>query len=440
LVSLFILLLIMVFVVLATSKFQMHPFLVLLLAAIFMGLFSGLNSDALIKAIAEGFGGTLKSIGIVIACGTIIGTFLEKSGGAKKMAETVLKIVGEKKSPLAMSITGYLVSIPVFCDSGFVLLSALNKALSKKTGKSLAVLAIALATGLLTTHVFVPPTPGPLAAAANIGADIGLVLLFGLLVSIPTALAGLLWATTYCKRFNIIPKETTVTLTEESVLPNNWQVFLPLVLPIVLISLKSIADYPTLPFGEGFAKSLFDFIGNPIIALLLGVFLAFALPKQKEKSLYQSWVGEGLKNAGTIILITGAGGAFGSVLKSTNIGTFLGETLSTWHLGIFLPFIIAAALKTAQGSSTVALITTSALIAPLLGPMGLGSPIAKALVVLAIGAGSMIISHANDSYFWVVSQFSDMDTPTALKTYSMATLIQGSVGIITIAFLCIFFI
>ena len=300
-------------------------------------------------------------------------------------------------------------------------------------------LAIALGTGLLTTHVFVPPTPGPLAAAANVGADIGLVLLLGLIVSIPTALAGLFWATTYCSRFNIIPKEESVVI-EENELPTKFKVFLPLVLPIVLISLKSIADYPTLPFGDGFAKSLFDFIGNPIIALLLGVFLAFLLPKQKEKGLYSKWVAEGLKNAGTIILITGAGGAFGSVLKSTNIGTFLGETLSTWHLGIFLPFIIAAALKTAQGSSTVALITTSALIAPLLNPMGLDAPFAKALVVLAIGAGSMIISHANDSYFWVVSQFSDMDTPTALRSYSMATLLQGVVGITTIAILSIFLI
>ena len=438
-ITLILLLLVMVFVVLATSKFHMHPFLVLLLAAIFMGLFSGLGSDALIKAIAEGFGGTLKDIGIVIACGTIIGTFLEKSGGAKKMAETVLSVVGEKNSPLAMSITGYIVSIPVFCDSGFVLLSPLNKALSKRTGKSLAVLSIALGTGLYTTHVFVPPTPGPLAAAANVGADIGLVLMLGLIVSIPTAMAGLFWATKYCSRFNIIPKEETVVI-EESKLPNNFKVFFPLVLPIVLISLKSIADYPTLPFGDGSAKSLFDFIGNPIIALLLGVFLAFFLPTHKETGLYSKWVGEGLKNAGTIILITGAGGTFGSVLKSTNVGTFLGETLSTWHLGIFLPFIISAALKTAQGSSTVALITTSALIAPLLEPMGLDAPLAKALVVLAIGAGAMTVSHANDSYFWVVSQFSDMDTPTALRSHTLATLTQGIVGITTIAILSIFLI
>ncbi len=432
--TLILLLVIMVFIVLATSKFHIHPFLVLLLSALFMGLFAGLDSDAVIKAIAGGFGGTLKSIGIVIACGTIIGTFLEKSGGAQKMAETVLRLVGEKNSPLAMSITGYIVSIPVFCDSGFVLLSALNRALSKRTGRSLAVLAIALATGLYTTHVFVPPTPGPLAAAANIGADIGLVLIFGLIVSIPTAAAGLFWATWFCKRFTIIPQEEMAQL-KDAEMPGTALVFAPLIVPIILIALKSVADYPTLPFGEGSLKSAFDFIGNPIIALLLGVFISFLLPAKKDQNVFSGWVGEGLKNAGTIILITGAGGAFGSVLKATNVGAYLGDTLSHWQLGIFLPFIISAALKTAQGSSTVALITTSALVAPMLGAMGFEEPLAKALVVLAIGAGAMTVSHANDSYFWVVSQFSDMDTPTALRCHSMATLIQGVTGIVTIAIL-----
>jgi GntP family gluconate:H+ symporter len=432
--SLIVLLAVMAFVVLGTARFNMHPFLVLLLAAIAMGLLCGMGSEDVVKAIADGFGGTLKSIGIVIACGTIIGTFLEKSGGAQKMAGTVLNLVGEKRSPLAMSITGYIVSIPVFCDSGFVLLSALNKALSRRTGQSMAVLAVALATGLYATHVFVPPTPGPLAAAANLGADVGLVILFGLLVAIPTALAGFLWATKYCNRFKIVPKAEEA-VQENAELPSALKVFLPLALPLVLISLKSVADYPTHPFGTERTKLVFDFVGNPIVALLLGVFMSFLLPMRKEVGLLSKWVGEGLQNAGVIILITGAGGAFGSVLKASGVGTYLGETLSTWHLGIFLPFIISAALKTAQGSSTVALITTSALVAPLLEPMGLGTPVARALVVLAIGSGAMTVSHANDSYFWVVSQFSDMDTATALRSHTMATLVQGVVGILTVALL-----
>lgn len=434
--SFLLLIIVITAIIIATTKFKLHPFLTLLLAGIVMGLVAGLNVNDILAKLTEGFGSTLKSIGIVIACGTVIGTFLEKSGGAQTMASNVLKLVGEKRSPLAMTITGYIVSIPVFCDSGFVILSALNKALSKKTEISLAVLAIALATGLYTTHVFVPPTPGPLAAAATIGADIGLIILLGLIVSVPTAGVGLLWAHFYCRRFKIIPKDTPDLVEQNNEEPGALFSFAPLIVPIILIALKSIADYPTAPFGEGFFKNIFDFIGHPVMALIIGVFLAFGLKRAKSNESYFDWVATGLKNAGIIILITGAGGAFGNVLRATDIGgDTLGQTMSQWHIGIFLPFIIAAVLKTAQGSSTVAIITTAALVSPLLEPMGLTAPLAKALVVLAIGAGSMTVSHVNDSYFWVVSQFSDMDTATALRCHTMATLFQGIAGIIVIGFM-----
>ena len=432
---LLLIIIIIIAIIIATTKFKLHPFLTLLLAGIVMGLLAGLNTNDLLAKLTEGFGSTLKSIGIVIACGTIIGTFLEKSGGAQSMASSVIKLVGEKRSPLAMTITGYIVSIPVFCDSGFVILSALNKALSKKTGLSLAVLAVALSTGLYTTHVFVPPTPGPLAAAATIGADIGLIILLGLIVSVPTAGVGLLWAHCYCRRFTIIPSDNADPVKETERTPPAWFSFAPLIIPIILIALKSIADYPTAPFGEGYLKNTFGFIGHPVMALIIGVFLAFGLKVDRSSESYLDWVASGLKNAGIIILITGAGGAFGNVLRATGIGDTLGQTMSQWQLGIFLPFIIAAVLKSAQGSSTVAIITTAALVSPLLEPMGFASPLAKALVVLAIGAGSMTVSHVNDSYFWVVSQFSDMDTATALRCHTLATLFQGITGIIVIGIL-----
>ncbi len=443
-VSVVVLFLVMVGIVLATTRLKMHPFLVLLLAGICMGFAAGLNAEAVMHALTDGFGATLGSIGIVIAGGSIIGTFLENSGGAQRMAQWTLRLVGEKKSPLAMSMTGYIVSIPVFCDSGFVVLSALNHAISRRTKISLAVLAVALGTGLYSTHVFVPPTPGPLAAAANLSADLGLVLLFGILVAIPVAAGGLLWAVLYCKRFTILPGEEKVRASAEPFLPEDLKgyapylpgairSFAPLILPIILIALKSISEYPTFPLGEGFIKSLLGIAGHPIVAILIGVFLSFLLPEKIKSDLLFNWVGEGIKNAGAIILITGAGGAFGGVLKEAEVGHYLGEVLSKWPLGIFLPFIIAAALKTAQGSSTVAMITTSALVAPLVGHLGLGEPLARVMVVLAIGAGAMTVSHANDSYFWVVSQFSDMDTATALRCHTVATLIQGLIGIMVIA-------
>ncbi|MDW7682295.1 MAG: GntP family permease, partial [bacterium] len=380
--SFFLLILVIIAIIIATTKFKLHPFLTLLLAGIVMGLLAGLNANDLLAKLTEGFGSTLRSIGIVIACGTVIGTFLERSGGAGSMASSVLKLVGEKRSPLAMTITGYIVSIPVFCDSGFVILSALNRALSKKTGISLAVLAIALATGLYTTHVFVPPTPGPLAAAATIGADIGLIILLGLIVSIPTAGVGLLWAHFYGRRFKITPKDSSDSVENKTEAPPALFSYAPLIIPIILIALKSIADYPTAPFGDGFIKSLFGFIGHPVMALIIGVFLAFGLKRENSAESCLEWVSAGLKNAGVIILITGAGGAFGNVLRATGIGESLGQTMAEWQLGIFLPFIIAAVLKSAQGSSTVAIITTAALVSPLLEPMGFTAPLAKALVVL----------------------------------------------------------
>jgi len=433
------LLLVLLLIILAITRLKMHPFLALLLAAILTGFLGGLDVGTTLTKLTEGFGGTLRSIGIVIACGCIIGTFLERGGGAGAVASTVLKLVGEKRSPLAMSLTGFIVSIPVFCDSGFVLLSAINKALCRKTGVSLAVLAVALATGLYTTHVFVPPTPGPLAAAGTLGADLGQVLLFGLIVAIPTAAAGLLWALFYASKFSIVPDEDT-TGGQRLVMDQNPQVggasaFAPLVVPIVLIAVKSFVDYFFVSSQEFILLDAVRFVGHPVIALLIGVLLSLWLARKTPSESTFEWVSQGLQSAGAIILITGAGGAFGNVLRATGIGTTLAEGLAGWQVGIFLPFALAAVLKSAQGSSTVAIITTAELISPLLEPLELSAPVARALVVLAIGAGSMTVSHLNDSYFWVVAQFSEMDTATALRCHTLATLVQGLVGIATIALL-----
>lgn len=438
--ALVFLVLAIIFIVVSSTRFNLHPFLSLLIAAICVGFSGGLDAGAIIAAITDGFGSTLKSIGIVIAFGAIIGVFLERSGGAQTLAAFVLRLVGEKRAPLAMNITGYIVSIPVFCDSGFVILSTLNKAISKRTGLSMTILAVALATGLYSTHVFVPPTPGPLAAAATLNADVGLVMMLGLLVAIPSALAGLLWALYYSRRFHISPKDFGEAENKPHKKPSAPASFAPLLTPIALIALRSVADFPGAPFGKELFYQFAMFLGNPVIALLIGVLLSFTLKSRQVKESSMDWVGEGLKSAGVIILIIGAGGAFGNILRTTHIGDTLGAMLSQWPLGIFLPFIIAAVLKTAQGSSTVAIITAAALVSPLLPAMGLDATPARALVVLAIGAGSMTVSHANDSYFWVVAQFSDLDTATALKCHTLATLAQGLVGITVIAVLAVLFV
>lgn len=441
---LIVLLVSILFIILGTTKFKMHPFIVLLLASYLAGAMAGLPIDKIASTIATGFGNIMAYIGIVIILGTIIGVILEKSNAAIKLAEIVLKLVGKRFPALAMSIIGYIVSIPVFCDSAFVILSSLKKSMVAKTGKSSVALSIALASGLYATHTFVPPTPGPIAAAGNLGLEdqLGVVILFGLVVAVFAMFTGYLWASYVGKKYTTAEdniKEKIENLPEIK-LPSATKSLLPILVPIFLIALRSIATYPTQPLGEGFVYSFLNFLGQPINALLIGFLLSFLLFPKFNKETLTGWIGDGISAAAPILLITGAGGAFGTILKETQIGDTLGNLLAGYELGIFLPFIIAAAFKTAQGSSTVALVATSALIAPLLSTIGLDSLNGKVLAVMATGAGAMTISHANDSFFWVVTQFSGMDVKTGYKTQTLATLIQGVSSMIFIYVLTLIFL
>ncbi|HDG1521053.1 TPA: GntP family permease [Vibrio cholerae] len=430
-----ILLAIIAFIVLATTKFKVHPFLALLLAA-FLGAFAyGLPADTIAKTITTGFGGILGYIGLVIVLGTIIGVILEKSGAAITMADTVIKLLGERFPTLTMSIIGYIVSIPVFCDSGFVILNSLKESLAKRLATSSVAMSVALATGLYATHTFVPPTPGPIAAAGNLGLEsqLGLVIAIGLFVAAVAAIAGMLWANRFqAVEADIIdsqesPKQDWQALKASyGQLPSASQAFAPIFVPILLICLGSIAKFPSFPFGQGMLFEVLGFLGQPLTALLIGLLLAVRLLKSADKvAEFGERISQGITAAAPILLITGAGGAFGAVLKATPLADYLGTTLSALGVGIFMPFIVAAALKSAQGSSTVVLVTTSALVAPLLGQLGLDSEMGRALTVMAIGAGAMTVSHANDSFFWVVSQFSRMSVGLAYRAQTMATLVQG---------------
>ena len=430
-------------IIVATVKYKVHPVFSLTMAAIVSGLLFGLSPETVTQTIGEGFGKTLSSIGLVIAFGTVIGTFLEKTGGTKVLANAILKLVGLNKSPLALNLAGLIISIPVYCDSGFVILSSLNKALSKKSGIKILVFAIALASGLYSAHVFVPPTPGPLAAAAILEADLGMVMLLGFLVAICVSLTGYFWSLFIGKRLSIQEEdlETPSASLDDHLekAPSLFKTLLPLFLPLVLIALKSIAEYPSHPLGKGFLAALFGFLGNPIVALFIGVVLSFLMVAKVKDNETQGWVMESLKQAGAIVLITGAGGGFGAVLRTLDYASLLQIDSASGMGGLFLAFGIAAVLKSAQGSSTVSIITTAAIIAPLLGTFGLESMVHKALAVLAIGAGAMTVSHVNDSYFWVVAEFSKMDMKTALRGHTLATLFQGLTGIGVILLLFLLF-
>ena len=438
-----LLLLAITFIVVTTTIFKWHPFLSLLIAAIGYGAFSGTMSlDEVVKAVNTGFGSTVGYIGIVILAGSIIGNFLEKSGGAYALAESTLKMVGKKNVPLAMSIIGYVISIPVFCDSGFIIISPLAKALTRQVKISFAVGAIALSLGLIITHSLIPPTPGPVGAAGILKADLGLVIILGLPVSIAALIAGWLFSV------KIVPKvkyefdhEAEITKDDFLSKPSITKSLLPIFTPIILIILRSIALLPSSPLGaEGFSKFI-GFIGQPVIALLIGVFLAFLLPKKLTREMISpaGWVGEAVLAAATIIIITGCGGAFGQVLQSSGIGDFIKENLSgAKSLGIFLPILIAASFKTAQGSGTVAIITGASLMAPLVTPLGMDTPMAKALVVVALGAGSLMASHVNDSYFWVVTQLSKMNVNQGYKLQTLGTFTIGVIASLATWLLSIF--
>lgn len=417
------------FIIVSTAWLKLHPFFALLLAAFGFGILGGLPLDTVVAKVNEGFGNTMAGIGIVIIAGTLIGVFLERSGGARQLAVSVLKLTGKQNTPLAMGLIGYVVSLPVFCDSGFIILSPLNRALSKAAGKTVAVGAIALSLGLYATHTMVPPTPGPVAAAALLDADLGRVIAYGLVISLAAMIAGLLFALRVGSKVQIDadsdrPVAASADAGTADHRPHLLKAILPIAMPLVLIVLRSAARLPQAPFGEA---AFIQFIGQPAVAMLIGVATALLLPKKTDRSLLSAdgWAHEAMVAASSIIFITCAGGAFGKVLQASELAGALGQTLETWPLGIWLPFLIAAAMKTAQGSSTVAIMTTAGLIAPLLGTLGLEDPAGRALCVIAIGAGSMVVSHVNDSYFWVVTRFSGMSVSQGIKLQTAGTLVEG---------------
>jgi len=420
------------FIVVGIVKWKIHPFFVLLFAAIVYGFITGMEVSQIVDSINSGFGSIMGKIGLIIFFGVAIGTILEKSGGAMVIATRLLKLIGEKSIHLAMMATGYLLSIPVFADSAFIIMNSLNKALSDKAKVAYAGTTAALAFGLMATHVMVPPTPGPIAAAGILDAELGSVILWGLLVSMVALVPCYFFATKIASRIHIpIHLEKTEDTLHK---PKLWISLLSIVVPIILIVVKSIADYPGMNMGESFIYSMISFLGSPVIALLIGIILALLMPKKLDEKVYSAtgWLGDALRIAAPIILITGAGGIFGAMLQNSGIADFIANAFTDIQIGLFLPFLLAACLKTTQGSSTVALITTASIVAPMLAALGLDDPFLRTMTVLAIGAGSTVVSHANDSFFWVLTQLTGMDVKQGNQIQTVGTLIFGISAIIII--------
>ena len=435
------------------SKLKVHPFLALMSISLVLAVVAGIDLSKIPAMIGVGFSGTFKSIGIVIIFGTIIGTVLEKTGAALKLADMVVKLVGQRRPELAMLIMGWVVGIPVFCDSGFVVLNSIREALYKKISASPVAMSVALSGGLYASHVFIPPTPGPIAAAGTLGlgGNLLLVIIMGTVVSVPVLVAVYFFSKSIAKSVTISDKEADDTITasyEEllkkfGTLPSGFLSLAPIIMPIIFMAVGSVIDVLAkqgMLDKAALLPKIFLFLGNPIIALAIGViFCVFLLAETKKMREFDHITNESLKIAGPILFITAAGGVLGNVITEAGFVNFIKENASTIKaIGIFFPFIISAVLKTAQGSSTVAIITTASIMGAfsadnsLMHTLGFTSEISAALCVMAIASGAMCVSHANDSYFWVVTNFSKMTADQGYRTQTAMTFIMGIVGMISV--------
>ncbi|OUP71571.1 gluconate transporter [Anaerotruncus colihominis] len=449
-----------ILMIVAISKFKIHPFLSIMGISLILGLVAGIplvdvkdangavTSQGLANVIGAGFSGTFTSIGIVIILGALIGSILEATGAAFKLADLVIKLVGKKRPELAILLMGWVVSIPVFCDSGFVILNPIRKALVKRTMTSSVAMTVALSAGLYISHVFIPPTPGPIAAANTLGIGNNLLLVMGMgaLCSIAPLIAGYFFAKYIGKKVKAgddidngeVVKTYEQLVAEYGKLPGGLNALAPIIVPILLMALGSISS---MAGWSGMTAAVCGFLGTPIIALAAGtIFGVIQLSVAGRMNKFYEITNETLKTVGPILFVTAAGGVLGKVISSSDMVNYITANAAALEtIGVFFPFILAAILKSAQGSSTVAITTTAGILAPLMGVLGFTTPVSAALAVMAIGAGAMTVSHANDSYFWVVTNFGEMTPDQGYKTQTMGTLILGIAAMAEIFILSLVF-
>lgn len=412
-----------ILIVLLTARFRVHAFFALLLASILTGIILQLPATEILGSIKSGIGSIMGSLGLLIILGTTLGLILEHTGSTTVLANYVLRHTGTGRSALAMNIIGYLVGMPIFCDSGFIVLSGLNKALARRSGIPMIVMASSLATGLYAVHCLMPPHPGITAATGTLHAETGKVMLYGLLIAIPASIAGYMWSVFAGRHIAVDVSNTEETVAAPKQGPSVLMSVLPIAVPVSLIAIRSLSGLEV-----AHPSPLLQFIsilGIPEVAIGVGILLALSQLKDNMAHILQ----EGAEKAAGILVIIGGGGAFGAILAKADIGSHIAQYPSVAALGLLLPFLVTVLLKTAQGSSTVAVIAAAAILQPLLPAMGLDSANGRILCVLAMGAGSMMISHTNDAYFWVISKFSGLEIKDMLRVYSTGTVVMGVVSV-----------
>lgn len=422
-----------IFIVVMGSKFKVNPFIVLLLAALLTGIFSGMPIEDIANAANDGFGNMMKKIGLVVILGTLIGTVLEKSGSILRIAQFILQLFGEGRAVAAITVIGVVVGIPIFCDSGYIILSGLTQPLAKKSGRNHAAIVCGLASGLYITHTLLPPHPGSIAGAANLGLKehLGTVIGIGLLMAIPLTVVAWWFSTRFANKVDTGMIEEEIKVDKQSN-ESLWRSFLPIAVPLLLIAIASFSFF--IDMSSALRKGI-DFIGHPVMALLIGFGLSLFTVSAAERPALQGWIKEGVLHAGGILVIVGAGGVFGEILKKTSIADLVTGFTSGGGGMLFFLFVawcMGVLLKTAQGSTTSAIIVVTSIIAPLSAAAGFDTPVELSLLLASIAGGTMMVSHTNDAYFWVIAQFSGMGMSSTYKTFSVATIFMSVTALITV--------
>ena len=432
-------------ILIMVTRTKIHVFPAMIISSIIAGLIGGLPSAAVLNAVKQGFGGTVGGIGIIIGFGVMMGAIFEVSGAAKRMALTFIKLMGKGKEEIAMLITGFIVSIPVFCDSAFVVLSPLAKSLSRNTGKNLLTLSCALGTALLVTHSLVPPTPGPVAITNYFQLDLGIFMIYSLIAAVPITIAGLCYSRWLGKKVFKLPSPenhdelidrpyteeelaSTVSIHDEK-LPGTFMSFAPIFIPIALILLSTATSVMDI---NGAVTTCIKTLGHPIVAVGIGLLIAiYGLAGKIERKEVVSILDESIKHAGIIIFVTGAGGALGMVLKSSGAGKVIADWLTTTNIpGIVLPLIMAYLLRIITGSATVGMLTAGSIAAPILLTMPEINPY---MAGLACCIGSLGITNFHDSYFWVVNRTTGVtDVKEMMWHWFGAVLTLSTTGIVVL--------
>ncbi|WP_282135516.1 GntP family permease [Seonamhaeicola maritimus] len=442
LLNLSILIFFLLFLIFAISKWKVHPFIALILTALAMAVSFGLGGKESVDVVLRGFSGTLKGIAIIIIIGAFIGEVLQDTGGAFRIANTIVKGVGKKKLPWAMGFTGYIVSIPVFVDVAYILLQPVTESLSVKSKKPVLYIGLALVAGLMVSHTLIPPTPGPLAVAELLNLDLGRMLMINIIVGVFAMIGGVLWVIFYCKNSWLDYDEklkSTLTKDNESADSSNTEDtgnvlldLLPIVVPIVLIGMGS---FVTLEDNNLFT-TIFNFLTIPLIAVLMGAFIAlFQLRGPGRSSKLNALVEQAILKSALVIMITGAGGALGFVIKETGIQNQIVDVFANFpFLGILLPFAVAAILTVSTGSITVSLVGSASMLAPMIDSL----PVSPEMVAALIGCGSFCVVHANSSLFWLLNRLHEIPPKRLYKTLTMQSLVMGLSGLVGVLLLKLF--